>query len=98
MMAAITATLVGSGIPSLDQEKASTTAVVAEAPVKFNSINDFVVYQGQTLPDTPLIAYPGSELGAADFVDYTAKELDQFADEAAKELASQGLTPTVRNY
>lgn len=61
-----------------------------------NSINDFIVHQAQSIPDTALIAYPSSELGAADFENYSAKHLDILADEAAKTLASQGLVPRVK--
>lgn len=65
---------------------------------KINSINDFIVYQAQSIPDTPLIAYPESKLGAANFVNYSARDLDIFADEAAKALTSQGLVPKVSRY
>lgn len=64
-------------------------------PEKISSINDFIVHQACTLPNTVLIGYPGSELGASDFVDYTSSDLDAFADEAAKHLAKQGLIPKV---
>jgi hypothetical protein len=62
---------------------------------QINSINDFILHQARTIPDTPLLEYPGTELGAADFVAYTARQLDEFADEAAKNLARQGLKPSV---
>lgn len=71
------------------------SAVTIPEPDKINSINDFIVYQAQSIPDTPLIAYPESTLGAADFVNYSARDLDTFADEAAKALTSQGLVPKV---
>ncbi|KAK7222781.1 hypothetical protein V2G26_010784 [Clonostachys chloroleuca] len=61
---------------------------------QINSINDFILHQARTIPDTPLLEYPGTELGAADFVAYTARQLDEFADEAAKNLARQGLKPS----
>lgn len=78
--------------PSLGSESSPSITL---QPDKINSINDFIVHQAHTLPNTTLIGYPGSELGASDFVDYTARELDTFADEAAKHLARRGLVPRV---
>lgn len=93
-MATLTSIFVGQ--PGLEPTKspAVTEAAVA-TPGKINSITDFMVYQAQTIPETPLIAYPATENGASDFVDYTARELDAFADEAARWLSRQGLRPTV---
>ncbi|KAF5011710.1 hypothetical protein FDECE_2170 [Fusarium decemcellulare] len=89
-MAAVTASIT----PDLGAAKhAATVTVVAPKPEKINCINDFMLHQARSIPDTPLIAYPASELGASDFVNYTAKDLDAFADEAAKALAGQGLVP-----
>ncbi|KAJ3526856.1 hypothetical protein NM208_g10983 [Fusarium decemcellulare] len=88
-MAAITASIT----PDLGAAKHAAVTVVAPKPEKINCINDFMLHQARSIPDTPLIAYPASELGASDFVNYTAKDLDAFADEAAKALASQGLVP-----
>lgn len=93
---ALTTTLVGQVPPGLYGAKhAASVATSPEEPDKINSITDFIRYQARNIPDTPLIAYPSSEHGASDFVDYTAKELDAFADEAAKWLVAQGLKPTV---
>lgn len=72
------------------------SAVAIPPPEAINSINDFIVHQAQSIPDTPLIAYPATELGASDFENYSAKDLDSLADEVAKVLASQGLRPKVR--
>jgi hypothetical protein len=76
--------------------KPPTTDLDFQSEKEINSINDFIVHQARSIPDKPLIAYPASELGAADFENYTAKDLDAFADEAAKALASQGLIPKVK--
>ena len=84
------------GIDAAASAVAVTTATMT--PPEINSITDFIVYQAQRIPDTPLIAYPNSANGASDFVDYTAKQLDSFADEAAKELTRQGLRPSVRIF
>lgn len=81
------------GIGAAESPAAVSTAGVT--PSKINSITDFIVYQAQIIPDTPLIAYPNSTHGASDFVDYTAKKLDSFAEKAAKELTRQGLRPSV---
>ena len=81
--------------PSLAAAKVPSPVAV---PNKINSINDFIIHQARSIPDTALIAYPATELGAADFVNYSARDLDTFADEAAKALASQGLVPKVRHY
>lgn len=94
-MATLTSTIVDQ--PGFDSAKSpAVTTSHVEASGKINSITDFMVYQAQTIPETPLIAYPASENGASDFVDYTARELDAFADEAARWLSRQGLRPSVR--
>lgn len=59
---------------------------------RINSINDFIVRQAEALPEIPLICYPSDQGWST----YTAKDLDQYADEAAKELTAQGLRPSVR--
>lgn len=94
-MATVTHSIVDPtpGISAAESSAAVSTAGVT--PGKINSITDFIVYQAQIIPDTPLIAYPSSRRGASDFVDYTAKKLDSFADKAAKELTWQGLKPSV---
>lgn len=82
--------------PNLAAAKLHSAVTIPKTDT-INSINDFILHQAQSIPDTPLIAYPGSKLGAADFVNYSAKDLDIFADEAAKALSSQGLVPKVRH-
>jgi hypothetical protein len=93
-MAAVTATTVVDTVASLGATK-HYAAVTVTQPDKINCINDFILHQARSIPDTPLLAYPASELGSSDFADYTAKQLDSFADEAAKDLAAQGLSPFV---
>ncbi|KAK7402465.1 hypothetical protein QQX98_011792 [Neonectria punicea] len=93
-MASVTTSVSVLGqVPTLDAAE-TATALDAIEPEKISSINEFLVYQAQSIPDTALIAYPSSKLGASDFADYTAKQLDDFADDAAKALTSQGLVPT----
>ena len=95
-MATVTPSLVDQTL-GIDAAQSPAAVTIATAtPNKINSITDFIVYQARSIPDTPLIAYPNSRHGASDFVDYTAKQLDSFADEAAKELTRQGLRPSVR--
>lgn len=82
--------------PSLIPSPGSASAPsITLKPEKISSINDFIVHQALSLPDTALIGYPGTEQGASDFVDYTSGELDAFADESAKHLARHGLIPKV---
>lgn len=81
-------------VPNLDSPTVSSAVTITQ-PDKINSINDFILHQAHSIPDTVLIAYPGSEFGASDFKDFTAKDLDDFADEAAHDLAGQGLKPQV---
>ncbi|KAI1101066.1 L-aminoadipate-semialdehyde dehydrogenase [Jackrogersella minutella] len=55
-----------------------------------DSINDLVVNRATTFPFKALLAYPGKD---GKYVYYTAKELDSFADEAAKQYSGLGLVP-----
>lgn len=60
---------------------------------EIDSINDLIVNRATTFPFKPLLAYPGKD---GKYVYYTAKELDLFADEAAKHYVESGLVPKVR--
>lgn len=78
----------------------TTTATLPNLPPlpetdRINSINDFIVRQAEALPDIPLICYPSDETTDATWATYTARDLDQYADEAAKALTAQGLRPSV---
>lgn len=84
-----------SQMPWLGTADHPTKAITIEMPQMINTISDLLSYQAEHIPDAPIIAYPGSDYGSSDFVDYTAKQLDQFADHAAHELARAGLRPTV---
>ncbi|KAI1394167.1 L-aminoadipate-semialdehyde dehydrogenase [Hypoxylon trugodes] len=55
-----------------------------------DSINDLIVNRANAFPFKPLLAYPGKD---GKYVYYTAKELDSFADEAAKHYVQSGLVP-----
>lgn len=60
---------------------------------KPTTIDELTIHLAQTIPNEPLVSYPAHEFGVSDFTDYTAADLDLFADEAAKELTRQGLRP-----
>ncbi|KAI1498277.1 hypothetical protein F5X99DRAFT_394174 [Biscogniauxia marginata] len=53
-----------------------------------DSINDLIVNRATIVPFKSLLAYPGKD---GIYVSYTAKELDSFADEAAKQYVRSGL-------
>jgi len=84
----------------------TTTRTLATAPSKLDNldikvnelknviiytVDDLVFHRGQTIPDVPLVAYPATPRGRSDYVHYTAKDLDRFADHGAKKYASLGL-------
>ena len=46
----------------------------------------------------PLIAYPKSKLGIADYEFFTGKQLDRLVDGAAKALINSGLSSLVRLF
>ncbi|KAI1331617.1 acetyl-CoA synthetase-like protein [Xylariaceae sp. FL0255] len=84
-------------LPPSTTFKTDRSKVVSKAikPTQINSINDLIVSRAEKIPNVPLIIYPDSSSdGAVSWVKYTAKELDTFVDEAAKELTHQGLIPT----
>lgn len=55
------------------------------------TINDLLMERTRTIPHTPLVGYPATSRGTHDYVYYTAKDLDRFADEAMRTLMEQGL-------
>ncbi|KAI1637946.1 hypothetical protein F4809DRAFT_602441 [Biscogniauxia mediterranea] len=55
-----------------------------------DSINDLIVNRATIVPFKTLLAYPGKD---GVYISYTAKELDSFADEAAKQYVRLGLVP-----
>jgi hypothetical protein len=59
------------------------------------TVDDLLFNQSQTIPDVPLIAYPATARGRSDYVHYTAKDLDRFADHGAQKYDSLGLRPKV---
>lgn len=59
------------------------------------TVDDLIYNRSQTIPDVPLLAYPGSLKGRSDYVHYTARDLDRFADHGANAYSSLGLIPSV---
>lgn len=59
------------------------------------TIDDLVFHRSQTTPDVPLVSYPATPRGCADYVHYTARDLDQFADHGAEKYHALGLSPQV---
>jgi len=60
-----------------------------------NTIDELLRKRVETHPNQALFAYPKTFNSAADFVAYTARDLDRFADEVARKLQSNGLKPAV---
>jgi hypothetical protein len=61
-----------------------------------HTINDLLLERATTIPDQPLVGYPASTRGADDYVYYSAKDLDRFANGAVQSLNDQGLPIHVR--
>lgn len=59
------------------------------------TINDLLVQRARSMPDVRLLAYPATARGVDDYLHYTARDLDRFADEAAKKYIDMGITPKV---
>jgi acyl-CoA synthetase (AMP-forming)/AMP-acid ligase II len=57
------------------------------------TINDLLVGRALSTPDAPLLAYPATSRGQDDYIHYTGRDLDRFADEAIRRFMSQGLMP-----
>jgi hypothetical protein len=57
------------------------------------TVDDLLFNRSQTIPELPLVAYPATAKGRSDYLHYTARDLDRFADHGAKKFASLGLQP-----
>ena len=64
---------------------------------KLYTIDDLLVNRASTSPDTPVLGYPASARGRSDYVYYSNRDLDRFADEAARHLLSLGLHEKVNS-
>ena len=59
------------------------------------TVDDLLFNRSQTIPDVPLVAYPATARGRADYIHYTARDLDRFAGHGASKYKSMGLLPRV---
>jgi hypothetical protein len=59
------------------------------------SVDDLLFNRSQTIPDIPLVGYPATARGRSDYVHYTARDLDRFADHGARKYASLGIESKV---
>ena len=62
------------------------------------TVDDLLFNRSQTIPDVPLVAYPATTRGPADYAHYTARDLDRFADHGASKYMTMGLAPHVCLY
>ncbi|ESZ94246.1 hypothetical protein SBOR_5380 [Sclerotinia borealis F-4128] len=79
-------------VPQERLESSSQTAKAIPSRPLY-TIDDLIYNRSQTIPDVPLVAYPGSSRGRSDYVHYTARDLDRFADHGANAYTSIGLVP-----
>lgn len=80
----------------LTSEKPTVEIVETVKPIELRTVTDLLLRRVEEAPDVDVLAYPASARGRDDYVDYTAKDLDRFADEAARKYAQAGLLPEVR--
>ncbi len=86
-----------ASVPSLDLKVAFGGKLKADTTVLY-TINDLLVQKALSSPDVPFLAYPASPKGRDDYVHYTARDLDRFADEAARAYVEMGLPVKVRSF
>ncbi|KAJ0425986.1 putative NRPS-like enzyme [Aspergillus carlsbadensis] len=63
----------------------------ADSDVPLHTINDILLHRIPYPPDAPLVGYSQSSHGVRDYAFYTAKDLDEFSNGAAKALKDSGL-------
>jgi hypothetical protein len=94
-----------NGIPSQMNSKSFTTSTVKEVATQGHkedpsiprTIDELLRSRAETHPNSALLAYPKSSRGVADFVTYTARDLDRFAEAVARKLQKNGLRAAVRS-
>jgi hypothetical protein len=64
-------------------------------PESICTIDDLLRNRATTIPTVPIVAYPRTKKGLTDYVHYTAKDLDRFAEEAAKRYLEAGISSNV---
>lgn len=94
------AAVLGTGIAPVQLSEVETSpsaaiTVEGKQPLEINTINDFLLSRVESNGDAPLVGYPATARGKDDYVYYTAKDLDRFADEAAWNYSRAGLVPEV---
>ncbi|KAK1856583.1 male sterility protein [Colletotrichum chrysophilum] len=78
----------------LTSEKPTVEIVETVKPVEQpRTVTDLLLRRVEEAPDVDVLAYPATARGRDDYVNYTAKDLDRFADEAARKYAQAGLLP-----
>jgi hypothetical protein len=80
---------------TLDNVDVKVTEI--KTPILY-TVDDLLFNRSQTIPDVPLVAYPGTARGRSDYVHYTVRDLDRFADHGAQKYASLGLQPKVFSH
>jgi hypothetical protein len=78
--------------PKANLSKPGVVVPHVKSPILY-TIDDLLFSRSQTIPDVPLVAYPATSKGKADYSHYTAKDLDRFADHGALRYSSMGLKP-----
>ena len=71
----------------------TVTTRIEGSPI--NTVDDLLLSRVHTSPNTTLLAYPATPRGKNDYVDYSARDLDRFVDQAAQNYATAGLFPQV---
>lgn len=94
MSATVTTTVRGVGATQLNKYDTPIGVTVRS----LYTVDDLLYNRSQTIPDVPLVAYPATARSRADYVHYTAKDLDRFADHGARKFASMGLVPQVCSH
>ncbi|TID06887.1 Non-canonical non-ribosomal peptide synthetase FUB8 [Colletotrichum higginsianum] len=77
----------------LTSEKPTVEIVETVKPLELRTVTDLLLRRVEEAPDVDVLAYPATARGRDDYVNYTAKDLDRFADEAARKYAQAGLLP-----
>lgn len=90
-MSAIIETRTFAAPHELSENSSQTADIMPNRPLY--TVDDLIYNRSQTIPDVPLLAYPGSLRGRSDYVHYTARDLDRFADHGANTYSSIGLIP-----
>lgn len=64
-------------------------------PQEPRTIDELLRSRVASIPNKPIIGYPGTEYGCSDYVYYTPRQLDRFANGSMDILVREGLQPNV---